>query len=238
MDVLITFPVYNEAETLEKSIRSTIEFLKKMHITVCRIVVADNASTDNTPAVMERISREFPFVKYVRIPIKGRGVALRTVWKESDCDILTFMDIDLSTSLDAFPCMLREFSQGADIVVGSRLIKGSVVQRGFKREVLSRGYNALIKAFYFTKIHDMQCGFKGVRKEVFMKLEPFIKDNEFFFDTELLLIAEKIGFKIKEIPVDWIDDSGSTVKIGKTVRDYIKNSAELRFRLGKIKVQK
>jgi glycosyltransferase involved in cell wall biosynthesis len=232
MQTTIVLPVYNEEHQLEKSIKNLFGFLEN-RLDSYEVLIADNASNDKTGYVAKRLIKRYKNLKYKFIPVKGRGIALRTVWKESSAEILCYMDIDLSTDLNYLIEMLTQLKD-YDIVTGSRLIRDSKVKRCLKREILSRGYNFIIRKIFTTKIKDMQCGFKGIRKEVFDKLEPLIIDNEFFFDTELLLIGEKKRYKIKEIPVLWVESDSTTVNIKKTVTSYLKNSFGLRKRLKNI----
>ena len=229
VDVVI--PVYNEEHVLPNSIPTLRDFLSKNLSQEWKIVIADNASTDKTWEVAQSLSHKYPDVVGVHIDQKGRGRALRKTWLESQADIVSYMDVDLSTELEAFPKIVSAISEeGYDIAIGSRLMKESNVKRSFKRELTSRGYNFMIKALFFNKWHDAQCGFKAVSKKATQALVPLIKNQEWFFDTELLILAGRKGFRIKEVPVAWVEDPDTRVHIMKTVREDIGGLLRLRFR--------
>lgn len=226
--VEVIIPVYNEEKDLAKKIPLLHGFLSKQEQFAWRITIADNASTDSTPAVAKTLCKSLANIACLRIPIKGRGIALRTAWQQSKADVLSYMDVDLSTDLKHFPQLVSAIINGADLATGSRLSKKSKTKRSFSRELLSRGYNLISRAIIGTKIKDLQCGFKAISRDAAKKLLPKVKDNEWFFDSELLLRAEKQGMKIAEIPVEWNEDSGSTVKIIDTVKKYLSNLWRLR----------
>jgi glycosyltransferase involved in cell wall biosynthesis len=226
----IVIPVLNEEQQLPWSIATLSDFcLKSLTGYDWRIIVADNGSTDGTRAVSEKLALDIPGVSYLYIPQRGRGLALRTAWLASDADFLSYMDVDLSTRLEAFPKMLHALQNGHDVAIGSRLQRGSKVTRSLKREVISRCYNVMIKAMFFVPFNDAQCGFKMVSRRAARTLVPLIQNNHWFFDTELLIIASKRGFKIKEVPVEWVDDPDSRVKVVKTAWEDIKGLLRLRF---------
>lgn len=229
MLVNVTIPVYNEDKILPSSIATLTKFLS----THCRfeweVVIADNASIDRTRKVAEELSRQFSRVRVVHLDQKGRGRALKKVWTESPADILSYMDVDLSSNLYAFPPLIEALiSGGFDIGIGSRLLKASTTKRSLKREAISRTYNLLVKAFFFTKFSDAQCGFKATTKEAARRLLPMIVDTGWFFDTELLVIGEKLGYRIFDLPVSWIEDLDSRVKIVQTAMDDIKGLIRVR----------
>lgn len=230
----IVIPVYNEEYILEKSIETLRNYLIKNFKYDWGIIIADNASIDRTLEKASKLSKKYSDVKVIHLDKKGRGRALRKVWLESDADILSYMDVDLSTKLDAFPELIDAIAkEGYDIATGSRLIKGSKTRRSLKREILSRGYNLLIKLFLSTKFSDAQCGFKAISKGVVKEIIPEVKDNGWFFDTELLVLAEKKGFKIKDIPVEWDEDEDSRVQLYDTMDNYIHSLWRLRKRINR-----
>jgi putative flippase GtrA len=212
LDVVI--PVYNE----ERDLASCVGRLH-MHLTdafpyAFRITIADNASTDGTLAVARELVAELPSVGFLHLDEKGRGLALRTAWSQSGAAIVAYMDVDLSTDLTALlPLVAPLISGHSDVAIGSRLSRGSRVIRGTKREVISRCYNLLLRGTLAARFSDAQCGFKAIRKDVADSLLPLVEDTGWFFDTELLVIAEKAGLRIHEVPVDWVDDPDSRVDI-------------------------
>ncbi len=228
VDVVI--PVYNEEDALPVSIPRLCIFLRDNLPNAWRVTIADNASVDSTRAVSEELCRAFPAVHYLHLPEKGRGRALRTAWLGSECDIVSYMDVDLSTDLSHFPQLVRELESGNDVAIGSRLSRGSkVTQRSFKRELTSRGYNKLIWSMFFVGFPDAQCGFKAMTRQAAQAIIPHVENNNWFFDTEMLIIAEKRGYRIGVVPVAWDDDPTSTVNVVKTATEDVKGLLRLRF---------
>ncbi len=229
VDVVV--PVYNEEKALPKSIATLRDFLAGGSFPYeWRIVIADNASIDNTPAVGRRLADTLGEVEYVRIERKGRGYALKKTWLESRMDIVSYMDVDLSTGLDAFPALIGAIAEkGYDVSTGSRLHRRAQVTRSFKRLALSRGYNAIIKALFWTRFGDAQCGFKAASREAVQRIVPMIEDNNWFFDTELLILAEKLGYRVKDVPVRWVEDADTRVNILATVTEDLRGLLRLRI---------
>src|SRR3954470_12416238 len=216
-DVEVVVPVYNEAAGLEHSIRRLHRFLLDGFPFSWRIVIADNASTDATPEIARRLARQLPAVGYLRLEAKGRGRALRAAWSTSPARVVAYMDVDLSTDLRGLlPLVAPLLSGHSDVAIGTRLAYGARVVRGPKRELISRGYNALLHATLHARFSDAQCGFKAIRRDVADELLPAVRDEEWFFDTELLVLAQRRGLRIHEVPVDWIDDPDSRVRIFRT----------------------
>lgn len=222
--VEIVIPIYNE----EMELRENVKKLHK-HLTnnlsrySWHITIADNASTDNSLNIAKSLAHTLSQVGYIHLAKKGRGRAVKFAWTQSRADYLVYMDVDLSTDLSNLSPLLVSLSQGFDIAIGSRLLPNSKVKkRPFKREVLSRGYNILIKIFFDIKFSDAQCGFKAVTRNVAKNLISLIADNAWFFDSELLIVGEKAGYKICEVPVLWVDNPGSTVRVLKTVYGDLK----------------
>ncbi|MCE2463260.1 MAG: glycosyltransferase family 2 protein [Dehalococcoidia bacterium] len=225
----IVIPVYNEEKDLPRSIDILTRFLRDNLENSWSIIIADNGSTDNTLSIAEMLSNKYPGVTCVPIPQKGRGRALRHVWMESTGDIVSYMDVDLSTDLNHIPELIKAIEDGCHIAIGSRLAKGARVKRSLKREFISRSYSTLIRAMFFTPFRDAQCGFKALSRDTVKALVPLVKDNNWFFDSELLIIANSRGFRIKEIPVYWEDDPDSRVRIIPTAWEDVKGLLRLRF---------
>jgi glycosyltransferase involved in cell wall biosynthesis len=222
-DIEIVVPVFNEEAQLAESIERLHRYLTAHLPFAWRITVADNASTDGTRAIAEELAGRLPAVGLVALDRKGRGRALRAAWSASDAAVVTYMDVDLSTDLDALlPLIAPLLSGHSELAIGSRLAKGANVHRGPKREVLSRGYNLILRTVFANRFTDAQCGFKAVRGDVAQLLLPAVVDESWFFDTELLLLAERNGLRIHEVPVDWIDDSDTRVDLPSTIRDDLK----------------
>ncbi|GBD10695.1 Polyprenol monophosphomannose synthase [bacterium HR23] len=227
----IVIPVYNEERDLPKCVSTLREFLGQGFPYPWRILVADNGSTDGTLAIARDLSRRYPQeVAVLHLPEKGRGRALKRAWLSSDRDVLTYMDVDLSTDLSALRPLVDAIAlEGYHIAIGSRLARGARVRRSLKREVLSRGYNLLIRLLFWTPFTDAQCGFKAISRPTAQALLPHIKDNAWFFDTELLITACKRGFRVKEVPVVWTEDPDTRVKIVRTVSQDLAGLLRLRF---------
>lgn len=233
MTVDIVLPVLNEAHVLEQSVTKLHRYLvSNLPYRWC-IVIADNGSTDGTAAIARRLAERYPEIRLLQLPEKGRGRALKQAWVSSKADILAYMDIDLSTNLDSFEPMIAPLITGdAGLATGSRLMKQSRTTRGFKRELISRCYNQIIRTTMKTKFVDAQCGFKALRRDVAQKLLPHIKDTAWFFDTELLVKAEYNGYKIHEEPVEWIEDTDSRVDVVKTATEDIEGLSRVRQEYG------
>lgn len=224
----IVIPVYNEQAGLERSVRRLHAFLSDNLPFAWRIVIADNASTDATLAIARALARELPDTDVLHLPMKGRGRALRETWSRSDADVVCYMDVDLSTDLRALlPLVAGLISGHSDVAIGTRLAPGSRVERGRKREVISRCYNKLLRLALGAKFSDAQCGFKAVRGDVAQRLLPAIEDNGWFFDTELLVLAQRQGLRIHEVAVDWVDDPDSRVDIVSTAIGDLRGTARL-----------
>ena len=225
----IVIPVFNEEQALPRSIVILADYLKANLRNPWQIVIADNASTDKTQSVSEMLCERYSGINYIHIPQKGRGRALKAAWLDSTADIVSYMDVDLATDLTHFPQLVESLQEGYHVAIGSRLSKGSRVSRSIKREVVSRGYNLLIKSMFFTPFQDAQCGFKALTRRTAQAIVPYIKNDNWFFDTELLIIAAKRGYRIKQLPVKWDDDPTSTVNIARTATEDIKGLFRLRF---------
>jgi putative flippase GtrA len=215
--VEIVIPVHNEQDDLAASIYRLAAYLDERFPLSWLITIADNASTDHTWAIAGRLAVDVEGVRAVRLNEKGRGRALRATWSASTAEVVAYMDVDLSTDLDALlPLVAPLLSGHSDVAIGSRLAPGARVVRGPKREVISRVYNLVLKATLHNEFSDAQCGFKAVRREVAQALLPLVEDEGWFFDTELLVLAEHNGLRIHEVPVDWVDDPDSRVDVAAT----------------------
>ncbi|HUL99935.1 MAG TPA: glycosyltransferase [Mycobacterium sp.] len=235
----IVVPVYNEQADLANSVHRLHRYLQQHFPFPARITIADNASTDDTQKIAEQLADELTDVQVVRLEQKGRGHALHQVWSASDAPVLAYMDVDLSTDLAALAPLVAPLISGhSDLAIGSRLARGSRVVRGAKREVISRCYNLLLKSTLAAGFSDAQCGFKAIRADVAQQLLPHVMDTGWFFDTELLALAQRSGLRIHEVPVDWVDDPDSRVDIVATAAADLKGIARLMkgFAIGAIPV--
>jgi putative flippase GtrA len=224
----IVVPVFNEQVDLEPSVRRLHAHLADRFPYPFRITIADNASTDRTPLIAARLAAELPDVVLLRLEQKGRGRALHAAWSASDAEVLAYCDVDLSTDLAALlPLVAPLISGHSDLAIGSRLSRGSRVVRGTKRELISRAYNLLLRGTLATGFSDAQCGFKAIRADVARRLLPLVQDTGWFFDTELLVLAERGGLRIHEVPVDWVDDPDSRVDVVTTAVADLRGIARL-----------
>jgi putative flippase GtrA len=219
--VEIVIPVYNEEADLEASVQRLHAYLSQSFPLPWLVTIADNASTDHTWAVACRLADELDGVNALHLFRKGRGRALRAAWLRSHAEVVAYMDVDLSTRLDALlPLVAPLVSGHSDVAIGTRLAPASRVVRGPKREAISRAYNLLLRTMLRSGFSDAQCGFKAARADVARALVPSVEDEAWFFDTELLVLAERSGMRIHEVPVDWVDDPDSRVDIvGTAVAD-------------------
>jgi putative flippase GtrA len=228
LQVDIVVPVRNEERDLAPSVRRLAGYLRESFPFSARITIADNGSTDATWAIASRLARELPGVRAVHMEQPGRGRALRAIWSRSEAEVLAYMDVDLSTDLNALlPLVAPLLSGHSDLAIGTRLARGSRVVRGPKREIISRAYNLLLRTLMGARFSDAQCGFKAIRRVQARTLLPLTQDTGWFFDTELLVLAERAGLRIHEIPVDWVDDLDSRVDILATALADLRGMARL-----------
>jgi putative flippase GtrA len=226
--VEIVVPVHNEQQVLEASVERLHEYLVSSFPFAFRITIADNASSDGTWLLARRLAERLPDVRAVHVAQKGRGRALRQVWGASDADVVAYMDVDLSTGLEALlPLVAPLLSGHSDLAIGTRLANGAAVVRGPKRELVSRCYNLLLRTAMRARFTDAQCGFKAGRTEVVQALLPVVEDQAWFFDTELLLAAQRSGLRIHEVPVDWVEDTDSRVDVLQTALDDLRGMARV-----------
>ncbi|MGZ4267599.1 MAG: glycosyltransferase [Solirubrobacteraceae bacterium] len=226
--VEIVVPVFNEEAVLARSIRRLHRHLSAGFPFTWRILIADNASADGTLEVAWRLAGELPGVSVLHLPAKGRGRALRAAWRASDAAVVAYMDVDLSTDLRALlPLVAPLLSGHSDVAIGSRLAPGAHVVRGTRREIISRAYNAILRVTLRARFSDAQCGFKAVRAAAARELLSEVRDDGWFFDTELLVLAQRRGMRIHEVPVDWVDDPDSRVAIVPTALGDLRGVARM-----------
>ena len=227
-EIEIVVPVYNEAAGLERSVRRLHRFLSDGFPFSWRIVIADNASVDATPEIARRLALTLPSVRHLRLEQKGRGRALRAAWSASPAKVVCYMDVDLSTDLRGLlPLVAPLMSGHSDLAIGTRLAHGSRVVRGPKREFISRSYNRILRATLRARFSDAQCGFKAARRDALDGLLDDVRDQGWFFDTELLVLAQRRGLRTHEVPVDWVDDPDSRVDIVRTAITDLQGVARL-----------
>jgi glycosyltransferase involved in cell wall biosynthesis len=230
--VELVVPIYNEQAALEASIRRLHSFAAAELWMPWRITIADNASTDKSPEIGRRLAGDLDAVHYLRLDRKGRGLALREAWSRSPAGIAVYMDADLSTDLAGLAPLLAPLLSGhSAVAIGSRLARGASVTRGPKRELISRCYNLILRTALRVRFSDAQCGFKAIRTDVAAQLLPLVSDDSWFFDTELLVLAERAGLRICEVPVDWVDDPDSSVDIRATALADLRGVARMRRQL-------
>ncbi len=230
----IVIPVFNEEDDLDAAVLALRDHLHQAVPYPARITIADNASTDTTLQVAKALAAQFDDVRVVHLSRKGRGGALNRVWRDSDAEIVAYCDVDLSTDLNALMPLIAPLISGhSDIAIGTRLSRSSRVVRGPKREMISRSYNLLLRTTMHARFSDAQCGFKAMRTDVARRLLPYVEDTGWFFDTELLVLAERVGLRIAEVPVDWTDDPNSSVDIVSTAVADLRGCARVGWALAR-----
>ncbi len=229
VSVEVVVPVYNEEEALPQSIPALCAYLETYFPYRWSVVIADNASSDDTLPIAEGLASVYSGVSVLHLEEKGRGRALKAAWSASCADIVAYMDVDLSTNLWSFLPLVAPLATGhSDVAIGSRLLKGATVTRQWRREAISRCYNLLVKAMFGNRFSDAQCGFKALKRGAALELLPRVEDDEWFFDTELLLAAEERGYRISEVPVDWIEDLDTRVDVASTALEDVKGLLRVR----------
>ena len=237
MKWLIALPSYNEALVLEKNVNKLVDFCQKNLAADIdwRLIIADNNSQDQTAAIGKDLARRYPAVTYFFIGQKGKGTAIKAAWESQAADVYCFMDADLATDLSALPRLVQAMAGGAEVVIGSRFQPQSQVKRSMIRWLVSWGYRLALKILLKTKINDAPCGFKAINQAVKTAILPLVQNKEWFFDSELVILAEKKGYWVQEIPVIWADPregkDKSRVKVFSLGRDYLKQIFVLRQRL-------
>jgi glycosyltransferase involved in cell wall biosynthesis len=226
----LVVPVLNEAHVLPRTVPRVWSFVQQ-HMPDWDVVItiADNGSTDGSADVAARLSEDITGVRWWTTQERGRGAALKRAWLQSDRDVLAYVDVDLSSGLDALPTLVERVHEGFDVAIGSRLLPASQVERRLYREVLSRGYSALIRSLFSPGFRDAQCGFKALSRSAAQALLPAVRDGGWFFDTELLLVARAAGMRVAEIPVSWVEDTDSRVRILPTVVADLQGLARMKF---------
>lgn len=232
MLINVTLPVINEQTRLAVNFEKVEAFLRRQMGLAFDIVIVNNGSTDHTLVVAQQFARRFSGVRVLDVGQSGRGSALKRSWQSSSADVLTYMDIDLPTELEAFRTVVDAVRKdGFEVAVGSCHLPQSHVRRGWKREISSRCYNFLARALVRTRIAGLQCGFKAISRAAARELLPLVEDSRWFFATELLVIGERLGYRICEVPVRWVEDRDSRVKLCRTALADLRGLLRLRRRL-------
>lgn len=238
MKLTVTVPVFNGEGIITKSVLRLTQFLARVWVRDWTVLLAENGSRDRTPEICDTLAEEIENVRVFHLKEPGRGRALSKAWLEDqDSDILAYMDADLATDLQCLP-MLVNVLGGADIAIGNRLLRGSTVMRGLKREIISRGYSAIVRRLFRTEISDFQCGFKAAWRRPAHRTLPFVKDTGWFWDTEFLLKAEALGFTVTPVTVNWTDQPHSTVRIIRTATEDLKGLLRLRKEIKELKARR
>lgn len=230
VDVVI--PCLNEVKVLRESVETTLALFARHPYFHWNLVIADNGSTDGTSELARELESEYAAVRALVLPVRGRGLALKEAWTTGSADVVSYMDVDLSTDIEHLPELVSLVARGeCEIAIGTRLARGSQTRRGFKREFTSRAYIAMVRlTFPRLKITDAQCGFKALSRRAVEEVVPRIENRMWFFDTEMLILAQRAGLRIREIPVRWNEDPDTKVKILSTAWEDIRGLARMRFR--------
>ncbi len=226
----LVIPVYNEEQTLARGVETTLAWTAAHPEHLWRVVIADNASRDRTWEVARALEAAYPDrVAALHLPVKGRGIALRHAWLTSDANVVAYMDVDLSTDLRHLPEIIDPIASGdVDVAYGSRLHPLADTHRGFKREFISRSYVLILRMLAGLRVTDAQCGFKALSRQAARAIVPLVVDNKWFFDSELLLIAQRNGYRLREVPVRWVEDPDTRVKIVRTALEDLAGIIRLR----------
>ena len=232
MKVLIVIPAYNEEKILEKNVLRLYNFLQNNNLENWQVVIANNASTDQSEKIGQKLNADYQQISYLKILKKGKGIAIRSAWKKySDADIFVFLDADLSADINFLPNLINAVAkENYDIAIGDRFDKNSQVKRNLKRNIISWGYCFILKIFFKTKINDLPCGFKAINKKILDNIIPFVQNNAWFFDSEMVLLAEKRGYKIKKIPIIWQENRGkqNNTPLWSIIKEYLKEIMRLK----------
>lgn len=241
MLVEFCLPIYNEEKIIEKNVLKIVNFCKEKNLPFnWRVIIVNNGSKDNSLAISQKLSADNKQIGYTTILEPGRGQALKKYWLTSNADVVAYMDADLAVSLNNIIDLINPFvNNEADLVIGSRMMPGATIKRSFIRELISQSCNILYRLIIGNNISDTQCGFKAIKTEVFKKIAPYIEDNKWFFDTEIISFTHHLGYKIKEVPVNWeenrYDERKSKVNLLKDSFIHLKNLLRLKKRLRGIK---
>ncbi|MCA9667686.1 MAG: glycosyltransferase [Myxococcales bacterium] len=227
----VGLPVYNEERTLRRSVERLHAHLSEHSRAAWRVVIVDNGSTDATPAVARELSRALDNIEYVRVSVAGKGGAVRELITRSEADVVAFMDIDLSSDLRYFNLLVDGIACGYDISTGTRLMHGARVQRSFKREIASRVFNTLVKLMFAARFSDASCGFKAFRTETAKRLVQLVESDSWCFDVELMLVAERNRLRIFEIPIDWVEDADSKIRLASATAEHLSELLRIRATL-------
>ncbi len=207
----LILPAYNEEKNLENAVRAAGKELEGADY---EIIIAEDGSSDRTPEIAERLSKKFARVLWLHSDKKlGRGRALCNAFSQARGKFVAYMDVDLATNPGHLKQMLEELEKGTEVVVGSRYLHESNSKRAPIRLVLSKGFNSIVKIMLGSEISDHQCGFKGFRKSAALELCSLARDSHWFWDTEVLVLAQRKGMKIVELPVEWHEDRKGETKI-------------------------
>ena len=222
--ISIILPAYNEEAILKENTLKVFDFCKENIKDNWSIVISDNGSTDDTPNIARQLAGGFQQIKYLRTQNQGKGYAVIEAWQNYPSDIYVFMDADLSTNLKSLPELIERIKNGCDVALGSRFAHNSQVSRSLKRKIFSLGLRVILKILFKLKVKDAPCGFKAVNQAVVDSILPRIQNKTWFFDTEMLILSQRAGFKINEIPVIWQEMyRPSRINSFDVIKDYLKN---------------
>ncbi|MFA6132053.1 MAG: glycosyltransferase [Patescibacteria group bacterium] len=235
----LVIPAHNEEIDIKQSIETTILFLQnKFSDGDWEIVIAENGSTDETRGIVQDLEKKYTNLRLLIIPTAGKGWAVRQAWDTATAELLIFMDADLATDLKHLPDLIEALKDN-DLVIGTRRYPSSQVSRSWQRSLTSFLYNRLARIILSLPFSDLQCGFKGIKKTAWQKISPYFTSTGFFFDTELLALANKFKLKTAEQPITWKEHRNkknkSKVRLVKTGKELIKNLLSLKKRLTRLR---
>lgn len=210
--VSVVIPVYNDRSALERAIPESLRMLGGLGCPF-ELIVAEDGSTDGSREYVLAAGMDDPRIRLIHSDERlGRGKALNRAFSQAECGIVLYYDVDLATDLKHVSQLVSAIRDGCDIVTGSRLMEESRIVRSGGREIASRGYNFMVRLFLRSRLHDHQCGFKAFNRESLLRLLPQVRDSHWFWDTEVLVLGQRAGYRVKEFPVRWTQGSGTTVR--------------------------
>jgi glycosyltransferase AglD len=212
--VSLILPAYNEADRIEETVKQTAKALEKI-TSFFEIIIVEDGSNDGTDKIASKLAMEHNYISHIHSDLRlGKGGALTKALKYTSGGILCFMDVDLATDLIHLKELINSISiEGYDFAIGSRMIPGSDAKRSLKRDVASKGFKFLVRTVLNSNIYDHQCGFKAFKRESIFNLLDKVQDKRWFWDTELLVLAQYYGYKVKEFPVTWREGSVSKLNL-------------------------
>jgi len=243
MNILVVLPARNEELIIRDNVLRLYEYMQGAFPNDdWKIVVSDNNSSDRTAEIVKELAEKHARIEYLLVTVVGKGAAVKNAWEKYSSDVYMFMDSDLATDIHGIPMLVEPLRlETSDIACGSRFLRESAVERSLIRRVTSFGYRLVVKLLLSIKVRDLPCGFKAINEKAKKALLSKIESDGWFFDSELIILGEKLGLRVQEIPVRWREpiETGrkSKVKIISLSIEYVKEVVKIRKRLQKMKAE-